>query len=103
MSYGTSETKKSKVSGTVCFGINAFWAWNKGDRLIFRFKLKSIWSPDSFKTFFSSDIKTSILDHVTTSPDAPINCPAPMNLSLYEKRTFLLTILKQLETFSDYK
>ena len=89
----TNETKKSKVSCTGFFGINA----SLSGRVIFRFQLKSVLSAGNFKAVFLCDIKTSIFYHKTTSPDAQINCPVPMHTSLYKNRRFLLTILKQLE------
>ena len=78
------------------FGINVFLSI-KGDRMIFRFKLKLMWSPSSLKVFFPSDIKVSFYYHITTSPNAQINCPVPMNMILYENKTFFLTFFKHLE------
>ena len=70
------------------FGVNVFLSI-KGDRMIFRFKVKLMWFP--------SDIKISFYYHITTSPNAQINCPVPMNMILYENKTFFLTFFKHLE------
>ena len=70
---------------------------NKGDRQIFMFKLKSMWSPDKFKAFFCPALKYRFFNHIATSPDTQISYPAPNNTSLCENRTFLLTILKQVQ------
>ena len=70
------------------FDVNVFLSI-KGDRMIFRFKVKLMWFP--------SDIKISFYYHITTSPNAQINCPVPMNMILYENKTFFLTFFKHLE------
>lgn len=70
---------------------------NKGDRQIFMFKLKSMCSPDKFKAFFCPALKYHFFNHIATSPDTQISYPVPNNMSLCENRTFLLTILKQVQ------
>ena len=43
-------------------------------------------------------MKIPFFYHTATSPDAQINYSVPMNMTLYENRTFLLTTaLKELE------
>ena len=50
-----------------------------------------------FQSIFRPTLKYQLFHHITTSPDAQINCLVPMNMILYESRTFLLAVLKRLE------